>query len=178
MAAPSELFQAIDKFEISLSLLQQTIEALRREGRYTVESILFWAGRVSGTTATITHIIIPNGPGVTQHPLQVRIDEMVMAAICDLVDPPTCILLGQVHTHMGEAFHSRADDQNSLDTPGYLSMVVPYAARDGAEHWLKWAFFECLGGQRFRQMDTQEVSRRFIVNSDERITIHEARAHE
>lgn len=177
MAVPSDMFQSIEHFEISEPLLRQTVDILRKEGRYEVESLLFWAGCVSGKTAVISHIVIPKGPGVYQHPLQVRVNEAVMAAVCDVVDPPERVLLGQVHTHIGEAFHSHADDQNSLDTPGYLSLVVPYAAKDDATHWMRWAIFECLGARRFRKWDRQEIARRFVLNSQQRITIHEAHAY-
>lgn len=106
-----------------------------------------------------------------------RVNEAVMAAVCDLVDPPERVILAQIHTHIGEAFHSAADDQNSLDTPGYLSLVVPYAAKGDAEEWMQWGFFECLGAQRFRRMNTHEIARRFVVKPDERIMIHEVRAN-
>jgi hypothetical protein len=177
MAERSDMFARIEQFELPWLLLQQTVEILRREGRFEVESLLFWVGRVLGTTAALSHIIVPKGHGVFQHPLQVRVDEAVMAAVCELIDPPERVLLAQVHTHIGEAFHSRADDQNSLDTPGYLSLVVPYAAKDDVAEWERWGFFECLGSQQFRRMAAQEIASRFVVTPDERITIHEVRAH-
>lgn len=177
MAAQNNMFARIEQFELPRLLLQETVEVLRREGRYEVESLVFWAGRLSGTIAALSHIIIPKGPGVFQHPLQVRVDEAVMAAVCELIDPPERVLLAQVHTHIGEAFHSRADDQNSLDTPGYLSLVVPHAAKDDAAEWKRWGIFECLGSQRFRQITPHEIASRFVVTPDERITIHEVRAH-
>lgn len=173
MAAQSNMYNRIQEFELPWLLLQQTVEILRREGRFEIESLVFWAGRVSGATAALSHIIVPKGRGVFQHPLQVRVDEEVMAAVCELIDPPERVLLAQVHTHIGEAFHSRADDQNSLDTPGYLSLVVPNAAKDDADEWKRWGFFECLGSQRFRQMTAHEIANRFAVKLDERITIHE-----
>lgn len=177
MAAQSNMFARIEQFELPWILLQETVEILRREGRFEVESLLFWAGRISGTTAAITHIIVPKGHGVFQHPLQVRVNESVMAAVCDLIDPPERVLLAQVHTHIGEAFHSEADDQNSLDTPGYLSLVVPYGAKDDATEWKRWGIFECLGLQRFRRITAHEITNRFVVKPDERIMIHEIRAH-
>lgn len=41
MAERSDVFQPIDSFKISWPLLQQTVETLRREGRFEVESLLF-----------------------------------------------------------------------------------------------------------------------------------------
>lgn len=177
MAAHTNMFAQIERFEIPRLLLQKTVEILRREGHFEVESLVFWAGCLSGSTAALSSIVIPKGRGVFQHPLQVRVDESVMAAVCELVDPPDRVLLAQVHTHIGEAFHSRADDLNSLDTPGYLSLVVPYAAKDDAIEWRRWGFFECIGSHQFRQMTAQEIARRFVVKPDERITIHEVYAH-
>jgi hypothetical protein len=172
MAAKDKFFPHISKFVLSPSLLEATIKALQAEGRFEVESILFWAGAVSGGIATVTDVLVPKGPGVFQRPLHIRVDEGIIAALCDVLDPPRLVLLAQVHTHLEEAFHSYTDDHFSFGTPGLLSVVVPNAARDGATRWNEWAFLECLGGSEFRLIENEEFAERLSIES------HDVRMHE
>lgn len=172
MAAKDKFFPHISKFVLSPSLLEATVKALQAEGRFEVESILFWAGTVSGGIATVTDVLVPKGPGVFQRPLHIRVDEGIIAALCDVLDPPRLVLLGQVHTHLEEAFHSYTDDHFSFSTPGLLSVVVPNAARDGVTRWNEWAFLECHGGSEFRLLKNEELAERLSIESHD-IRIHE-----
>ena len=172
MAANDKFFPRINKFVLSPALLEATIDVLQTEGRFEVESILFWAGAVSGGIATVTDVLVPKGPGVVQHPFNIRVSEAVIAALCDVLDPPRLVLLGQVHTHLEEAFHSYADDHFSLGTRGLLSVVVPNAARGGTTSRDQWAVLECLGGSEFTLIEGDELSQRFYMGS------HDVRIHE
>lgn len=177
MVDTSKYFPTMGTFTLSASLLNETLAALRREGEYRVESLVFWAGTPKPDgTAVVTHVFVPKGAGVYLHALQVRVDENVIAALCGELDPPRLVLLGQVHTHMDEAFHSPSDDRFSLDTPGYISIVIPNFGRDDAEAWHTWAFYECEGGGRFHPLDSAECARRFIVVPDGAATVHDVRA--
>ena len=172
MGAKDKFFPKISKFALSPSLLEATTKALQAEGRFEVESILFWAGTVSGGIATVTDVLIPKGPGVFQRPLHIRVNEGIIAALCDVLDPPRLVLLAQVQTHLEEAFHSHTDDHFSFGTPGLLSVVVPNAARDGATRWNEWAFLECLGGSEFRLIENEELAERLRMHSHD-VHIHE-----
>ncbi len=172
MGVKDKFFPHISKFVLSPSLLEATVTALQAEGRFEVESILFWAGTVSCGIATVTDVLIPKGPGVFQRPLHIRVDEGIIAALCDVLDPPRLVLLAQVHTHLEEAFHSYTDDHFSFGTPGLLSVVVPNAARDGVPRWSEWAFLECLGGSEFRLIENEDLDRRLSIES------HDVRIHE
>lgn len=174
MAETHSFFARIQRFMLPAQLLEATVEHLRAEGQFRVESIVFWAGRVDGLLATMTHLVVPRGSGVFKHPLQVRVSEDVIAEVCELLDPPHLVLLGQVHTHMGAAFHSPTDDRYSLDTPGYLSLVVPDFAREDASHWTDWAFHECDGHGAFRRLSASEAGRRFIVDPTAEVIVHVA----
>lgn len=166
-------FHSINTFYLCSDLLEHTIRILREEGKFLTESILFWAGFVSKSEATVSHIFAPKGKGVSRHPLRIRVSEETMAAICDMLNPPHLVLLGQVHTHLMEAFHSAADDQNSLDTPGFLSFVVPYGAREGADAWMEWGFYECIGRGKFRNLPGEEMRKRFVVIPDGKVTVYD-----
>jgi hypothetical protein len=175
MADRNKFFPRISKFILSVPLLEATVKVLQTEGRFKVESILFWAGTVREGNATVSHLLVPKGPGVIQRPLQVRVDDSIIAALCDVLDPPRLVLLGQVHTHLGDAFHSYSDDHFSFDTPGLLSAVVPKAARDGAGRWNEWAFFECLGGSKFKVLKKKQLARRLTIGPHD-VEIHEIHA--
>lgn len=172
MADGSKFFPQISRFVLSGPLIDATVRVLQAEGRFKVESILFWAGTVRDGTATVSDVLVPKGPGVVKRPLQIRVDDRSIAALCDVLDPPRLVLLGQIHTHLGAAFHSYADDHFCFETAGFLSAVVPHAARKAAGEWCTWAFFECLGGPRFRPLTRRELKRRFTVES------HNVRVHE
>jgi hypothetical protein len=171
-AAKDKFFPHISRFVLSPSLLEATVDALQAEGRFKVESILFWAGAVNNEIATVTDVLVPKGAGVFQHPLHVRVDEGIIAALCDILDPPRLVLLAQVHTHVEEAFHSHTDDHFSFGTPGLLSVVVPNAARDGVTRWNDWAFLECFGDSEFRLIEREEFAERLSLGS------HDVRIHE
>lgn len=172
MAETSRLFERIDRFMLPARLLDATVEHLRAEGQFRVESIVFWAGKVNGHYATMTHLVVPRGRGVFKHPFQVRVSEEIIAAVCELLDPPELVLLGQVHTHMHGAFHSPTDDRYSLDTPGYVSVVIPEFAQKGVADWGKWAFHECNAPGSFRRVPVDEVSNRFMVGLSASVTVH------
>lgn len=175
MAGKDKFYPQISRFVLSRPLLEATARTLQIEGNFTVESILFWAGRVQGGIATVTDILVPKGSGVIQLPLHVGVNEAVIAALFDVLDPPDLVLLGQVHTHLACAFHSSSDDHGSLGTPGFLSVVVPNAARGGARQWDEWAFFECLGGSEFKLFRKEELARRVLIGLHD-VTVHEIHA--
>lgn len=163
MAETASTFTRIEVFRLPRNLLVKTVATLRAEGQGRVESLVFWAGAVGRGVADVRHLFVPAGPGVSKDESHLRVSDAVIAALCDLVDPPRVAVLGQVHTHRYEAFHSPTDDANSLDTPGYVSIVIPHFAEGGADLWEDWAFHECLGSGTFRLLPPAERARRFQI---------------
>lgn len=166
MDATDKYFPAIESYILPATLPEMTVQVLRAEGNLRVESLVFWAGYVNGSTAVVTQIFIPKGDGVFQHRLQHRIDERIIAAIGELLDPPQLVLLGQVHTHEHDAFHSPADDKFSLDTPGFLSVVIPDFASGESSAWQHWAFYECVASGTFRELPSDEIRKKFTLNGN------------
>ena len=176
MGEINRYFKPIETFALPATLLEETLVALRVEGGFRVESLVFWAGSVYNGKAAVTHVFVPKGEGVFKHPLQVRVHDSVVAALCGELDPPRLVLLGQVHTHLEEAFHSPTDDRFSLDTPGYVSIVIPKFGRDNAGSWHRWAFYECESRGQFREIDAGERARRFLIAPDGNVKVHDVRA--
>ena len=64
MAVSDRYFPHIATYTLPEKLLEETLNQLRMEGQYRVESIVFWAGHVIGSSASITEVLIPKGKGV------------------------------------------------------------------------------------------------------------------
>jgi hypothetical protein len=167
-----DYFPSIRTFRIPAGLVSGTLRALRDEGRARTESIVFWAGRLVEPDAEIHTLIIPRGPGIELHRDHVRIHISLMVRIAELADPPHSVLLAQVHTHEGSAFHSDVDDVHGFHSPGFLSIVVPRFGR-GASTATDWAHFECLGNASVRELRALEVRNRFVVDDLLSLTIKE-----
>ena len=165
MGASSKYFPRIETYFVPGDLFRTTLTALRREGRDLVESTAYWAGSVSDDTAAITTLIVPIGPGVRMHRLQVRVSDRVVAAIDAMLDPPYRVLLAQVHTHAGEAFHSAVDDAYGIDTFGFISVVVPEFGRGDLAALHRWSFNECVEPGRYRELSRAETASRFITST-------------
>jgi hypothetical protein len=167
-----DYFASIRTYRIPSDLMSETLRVLRNEGRGRTESIVFWAGRLVEPDANIHTLIVPRGPGIELRRDHVRIDVSLMARIAELADPPHSLLVAQVHTHEGSAFHSEVDDVYGFHTPGFLSIVVPCFGR-GASAASDWAHFECLGDASVRQLEPTEVRDRFVVDDSLALTIKE-----
>jgi hypothetical protein len=174
MGATRKYFSSIDKYVIPEDLYSRTLAALRRAGRDRTESTVYWAGSVFGATATITTLVVPVGPGVRMHRLQVRVSDQIIAAIDAQMDPPRRVLLAQVHTHAGRAFHSTVDDAFGFDTLGFISIVVPNFGRRGLAALSSWSFNECIGTGRYRELPQSEVTLRFMGSArpTEELEVH------
>lgn len=159
-----DYFPPIKVYELAPGLLEQTLRILQLEGWGETESLLFWAGRVSGDHAQVTDIIVPKGEGVEKHRLYVRLSEEAMVKVAELIDPPSRILLAQVHTHGGKAFHSATDDFYGFRSPGFISVVIENNAVAVSPRIEGWAVFECIDGDGFRSLPPVEIKSRFRPN--------------
>lgn len=175
MAETANAFISIHRFALPYALLEKTVATLREEGSGCVESIAFFAGTIEESTARVTHLLVPKGSGVFKHAYHIRVSDRIVAKLCDFIDPPHRVLLGQVHTHKGEAFHSPSDDANSLDTPGYLSVVIPRFAAGAPSSWAQWAFHECIAPRTFRLWSPAEVGVRIGIEPTGDVEVHDVR---
>jgi hypothetical protein len=175
MAETIEAPVPIQTFVFAAPFLERVVDTLREEGAGQVESIVFFAGTLEQATATsrVTHLLVPKGPGVFKHAYHIRVSDRIIARLCNFVDPPHRVLLGQVHTHKEEAFHSLTDDANSLDTPGYLSIVIPRFAVAAPSAWRDWAFHECVAPGTFRLWAPAEVEQRISIESTGEVEVHD-----
>ncbi len=175
MASRSDYFPAIDVYQVGPTLLAETLRVLQEEGQNREEALVFWAGRLAESQAEIYTIVVPKGSGVIKHPLFVRLTDEAMARVAGLVEPPRLVLMAQIHTHRGEAFHSDTDDFYGFRSPGFISAVIGNYGMGVLAAMEAWAVFECLNGGHFRRLTPTEVSRRFRQQLSLSVSIVEAR---
>jgi len=110
------------------TLIDETLEALREGGRAGAERVVFWLGRRQAPGAVISEIYIPQQEAEEDY---FRIPSGSMVDFMNHLRRRRLILLAQVHSHPGEAFHSKADDRWAVVRhEGALSIVVPeFAAK-------------------------------------------------
>jgi len=161
MGGSRNYFPVIETYRLAPSLLPETARILREEGRYRSESLVFWAGRLIPPEAEVQTIIVPKGSGVELQPTHVHISAEAMGRVAALIEPPERILLAQVHTHAGAAFHSLVDDVYAFRSPGFVSIVISEYGSGAPMALEAWAVFECLNGAKFRQLPSAEVHQRF-----------------
>jgi proteasome lid subunit RPN8/RPN11 len=110
------------------TLVDATLAALRACGLKGVERVVFWLGRrTPDGNADIAEIHVPEQEAAADY---FHIPPEGMVAFMTHLRR-RLMLLAQVHSHPGEAFHSKADDEWAvLRHEGGLSIVVPSFAAD------------------------------------------------
>ena len=119
----------VNKFLVSHSILVESAALLRSLSGGVRESVILWAGTVQRREAIVGRIVVPRQLAGAKH-FDVPLDERLR--IVQQFASSGEKLLVQLHTHPGQAFHSRADDRLALPRhTGALSIVV----EDFAANW-------------------------------------------
>lgn len=117
----------VSKVHLTRQLIDEAMAHLRRVGKQGGEGFAVWAGTLNGTEFDVTNTIIPAQRAVRSRD-----------GVCVIVEPRALhdlnvwlyehqrILLAQIHSHPGEAYHSGTDDDFPVATiVGGFSLVVP-----------------------------------------------------
>lgn len=120
----------IQRFSVSQSVIQPTMEFLRIQGRSGFEGLVLWVGTVSGDAAVIRDAVVPRqSPVRSQFGLSVHVGAETLHELNVWLHQNKLRLLCQVHSHGEHAYHSELDDEHSVVTTiGALSVVVPHFA--------------------------------------------------
>lgn len=87
------------------------------------EGIAYLAGRTDGSTTLVLAAIRPDAETTYG---SFRVDGRAMAKVVRSVADLGLQVVGQVHTHPGEAYHSGGDDEGArIAYSGYVSLVLP-----------------------------------------------------
>jgi hypothetical protein len=122
---------SITKVRIPTGVLGSALAHLREAGEDGYEGLALLAGTIMGTTAALSHTIIPRQHAMrTPAGLCVMVDAEELHNINVHLYEHQLRLIAQVHSHGEHAYHSDADDRYSVVTAlGALSIVVPYFAK-------------------------------------------------
>jgi proteasome lid subunit RPN8/RPN11 len=117
----------IQRITIPKNFIEGIYSEFQETGKAGYERLALFAGKKDGSAFQVTHVIYPKqylrkGPlGVSFH-----IDGSELERIWDWLYENNCSLIGQIHSHPKEAYHSEADDQLAIITTfGGVSIVVP-----------------------------------------------------
>lgn len=125
--------QHIQKLLVPDSIARATLTHLQAAGRCECEEFAFWTGfSIGDGVAVVTRAFHPRTTHQFGH---VAVDDSAqILSMIDLVHEQGELVLCQLHTHPGDAFHSAIDDRGAYsDEPGFLSFVLPSFGSEGLE---------------------------------------------
>ena len=122
--------------ESCIAGLQPCLEPEIRKGH---EALGYLLGQSDGTTTLAVSVVRPQAATT---PGSVSVNSPAVARVVRLAVDRGLQLVGQVHTHPGEAYHSAGDDAGArIAYSGYVSIVFPHYGRhlpalDGAAGYM------------------------------------------
>jgi len=109
------------------SIVEETLQYLLRGGERNCETVVLWLGRRGGPAEPVEQVYRPDQEVDVDY---FRIPSEAVRTLMGHLRLNRLQVLCQVHSHPGEAFHSKADDKWAIVRHvGALSLVVPYFAR-------------------------------------------------
>lgn len=116
------------KLQVSMRVLQDTLDILHRAGAREHEGIVLWLGHRG---RDLSPVKLAYEPIHTADIDYFHIPPEGMRALMKQLGDHDVSVLAQVHTHPGAAFHSEADDKWAIVRhKGALSLVLPNFARN------------------------------------------------
>ena len=140
------------KLTVSATLVEQTILALRAGGANNCETVVFWLGQGD----IVDEVYRPEQKVAIDY---FHLSGKSMRSLMGHLKMGRRRILAQVHSHPGEAFHSKADDDWAvIRHQGALSLVLPrFAATTTLLNFRQQTVtFELSSGDEWRQVGTRE----------------------
>lgn len=112
---------------ISKAIFAETIERLRRCGRGRAECVVYWLASRDARDEVVAVV----HPEHDSSPVHYDIAPSWLTRFWLHLSEMDAVIVAQIHTHPGSAFHSSRDDALAiLHRPGFLSLVLPRFAQD------------------------------------------------
>ena len=136
-----------------------TSKTLRHLQRHRTEAVCFWLGKVRETSSQIDELWIPEFEATA---VSYDISPVEMLRLKEHLDIKDKLLLAQIHSHPGTAFHSETDNLNAASPwPGFISIVIPNLGSLPGPFFEQAQVYELSGGGRWNHLSAVEVRRRF-----------------
>lgn len=125
-------FQKITKIILPIRFVDNIYEHLRVAGMKGVEGVGLWLGRQDGTLFTVYSSLIPAQKAYQMDEgLLYQVGGEELHRINRWAYEQKLVLLAQIHSHPGRAYHSDTDDAYPIVTTlGGFSIVIPNFASD------------------------------------------------
>jgi hypothetical protein len=125
--------ESIISFGIPQVIIDETERSLVQAGDDGYEQFVLWTGTPCGDTFRVEHIYVPEQTSFRlDDGLCVRVDDVALDRLNRWLYEKHQVLAIQVHTHSGDAYHSRTDDTYPIVTLlGGLSIVAAQFCRQG-----------------------------------------------
>jgi proteasome lid subunit RPN8/RPN11 len=122
--APSRtVFAPVPKFILTQACLDAIQSGLDPEIHKGHEGIVYLLGRTDGVTAMATTVFRPQAITTSG---SFHVEPRGMAACVQAAGKFELQVVGQLHTHPGQAYHSDGDVEGArIRYPGYVSVVLP-----------------------------------------------------
>lgn len=154
----------IERVHVPITILFETQAHLKTHGRVGHEGMVLWTGIKSEGEAFVKTCIHPVQKG-TAASFDIPLDEAQRINI--LLSKSNEVLIAQVHSHPGVAFHSSRDDAMPITfTVGFFSLVVPNFCNKDLEDLSGLSVWEYTGEGNWQEISHKEVSERFKIIKD------------
>ena len=148
-------------YQVPVCVIETTLKHLQKYGDDGLEAVGYWIGSYEDRAATTARLWVPRFEATA---VSYDVEPAEMLRLKRELDGSGYLLLAQVHSHPGHAFHSGRDDINAASPwPGFISVVVPDGGRISRPFFDAAEVFEHAGNCRWRHLDQEEKRSRFIV---------------
>jgi len=157
-------------WDLPRDLIAKSVEHMRRYGARGHEGLGLWYGKDLEGIVTITHLVLPYGPGLVTHPLHLSLSMRGMSRLTRLAREHDCYWAGQIHSHPGTMLElSAVDREFGIRVQDYLSVVCPYYAQRDT-HTMSQCGVHSFEGGAYRRLNSSEVAKRICI-SERRVQV-------
>jgi hypothetical protein len=128
-------FQKIEKIILPIRFVENVYTHIRLAGKEGVECVGLWLGRQESNLFTVYCSLIPAQKGCRlEEGLLYQVGGEELYRINKWAYEQKVVLLAQIHSHPGRAYHSETDDAFPIVTAlGGFSIVIPNFGSDPIE---------------------------------------------
>ena len=151
----------VHNFRVPRVLIEESAQLLRDLSANKREAVILWAGVLEDDCVSVRRIIVPEFTS-TRISFNVALNERI--SLAKELAKQDELLLAQLHTHPGRAFHSDADDRLALPRhTGAISIVIPCFAATWAGDLTAASVYSHEGRSIWRELSNFEISSMFEV---------------
>lgn len=143
----------MNKLSIRAALVAKTIEVLQEGCKQECETVVFWLGKGD----VVDEVYRPEQSVAVDY---FHLPGSSMRALMDYLKKDRRRILAQVHSHPGQAFHSKADDKWAvIRHQGALSLVLPtFASKTTVQNFFEQSATYTLSAEdEWHEVDTLDV---------------------